>query len=126
MNLLQKLLRIIEKAHANKILLNQEDTFQILHSIKNISTDRLLVEKIIALVFFSKSVPKIKNLSKRQTQIFKLIGLGFSSREIGDLLQISEATVSTHRKQIIKKLGLSGAGKLQNLATQYIHNKLIS
>lgn len=121
MNLLQNLLRIVEKARANKTRLNREDTLQILRSVKNISADPWLLEKIITIVFFSKNVPKIKNLSKRQTQIFKLIGLGFSSREIGDLLEISEATVSTHRKQMIKKLGLSGAGKLHILAMQYIH-----
>jgi len=125
MNLLQNLLTIIQHARINKERLNYEDTLTLLKSVKDISVDKLLVEKVVDLLFISKNEDfKIKNLSKRQTQIFVHIGLGFSSRKIGDLLQISEATVSTHRKQIIKKLGLSGAGKLQLLATLHIQNKL--
>lgn len=125
MNLLQNLLTIFHHAHIHKHRLSFEDTLALLTAVKNISADQLLVEKVIDLLFISKSKGfKLKNLSKRQTQIFIHIGLGFSSREIGDLLQISEATVSTHRKQIIKKLGVSGAGKLQLAASQYIQNKL--
>ena len=127
MKFLQNLLTIFQHARINKRRLNYEDTLALLKSVKEISADKLLVEKVIDLLFISKSKGfKIKNLSRRQTQIFVHIGLGFSSREIGYLLQISEDTVSTHRKQIIKKLELSGAGKLQLAAAQYIQNKLYS
>lgn len=127
MNLLQNLLTIFHHAHINDRRLNYEDTLALLTAVKEISSDKLLVEKVIDLLFISKNKGvKIKNLSRRQTQIFVHIGLGFSSREIGDLLQISEATVSTHRKQMIKKLGLSGAGRLQLAAAQYIQNRLYS
>jgi DNA-binding NarL/FixJ family response regulator len=127
MNLLQNLLTIFHHARTKERRLNYDDTLALLTSVKEISADKLLVEKVIDLLFISKNKDfKIKNLSKRQTQIFVHIGLGFSSREIGDLLQISESTVSTHRKQIIKKLRLSGAGKLQLTAAQYIQNKLYS
>jgi len=127
MKLLQNLLTIFQHARINERRLNYEDTLALLKSVKEISADKLLVEKVIDLLFISKNKGfKIKNLSRRQTQIFVHIGLGFSSREIGYLLQISEDTVSTHRKQIIKKLELSGAGKLQLAAAQYIQNKLYS
>ena len=127
MNLLQNLLTIFHHARTKERRLNYVDTLALLTSVKEISADKLLVEKVIDLLFISKNKDfKIKNLSKRQTQIFVHIGLGFSSREIGDLLQISESTVSTHRKQIIKKLRLPGAGKLQLTAAQYIQNKLYS
>jgi len=127
MKVLQNLLTIFQHARINEQRLNYDDTLALLISVKEISADKLLVEKVIHLLFISKNKDyNIKNLSKRQTQIFVHIGLGFSSREIGDLLQISEATVSTHRKQMIKKLGLSGAGKLQLTASQYIQNKLYS
>jgi len=125
MKVLQNLLTVLQHAQANQLRLSYQDTLVLLESVKDISVDKILIEKVIHLVFISESKDhKIKNLSKRQTQIFIHIGLGFSSREIGDLLQISEATVGTHRKQIIKKLGLSGPGKLQFLATLHIQNKL--
>ena len=127
MNLLRNLITIFQQARKNEQRLTYDETLTLLKSIKEISIDKLLVEKVIDLLFISKNKGvKIKNLSRRQTQIFVHIGLGFSSREIGDLLQISEATVSTHRKQMIKKLGLSGAGKLQFAASQYVQNKLYS
>ncbi|MEL6809829.1 MAG: LuxR C-terminal-related transcriptional regulator [Bacteroidota bacterium] len=123
MNLLQKLVSIIEHARAHSIVLNLDETMQLFDAVKHITTDRHLVEKVIHLTTFSKNQEtQIKNLSKRESEIFKLIGLGFSSREISDLLQISEATVSTHRKKMIKKLNLSGAGRLQKMSLQYIQN----
>ncbi|MEM7086342.1 MAG: LuxR C-terminal-related transcriptional regulator [Bacteroidota bacterium] len=125
MKMLQNLLTVLHHARINKQHLSHEDTIVLLKSVKSISAHKALVEKVIYLIFIAESKDhKIKNLSKRQTQIFVHIGLGFSSREIGDLLEISEATVSTHRKQMIKRLGLSGAGRLQFLATLHIQNKL--
>lgn len=125
MNLLPKLLSILHQARIDTLHLNHEDTLVLLESVKHISEDQFLIEKVINLILISEGKGlKIRNLSKRQTQIFTHIGLGFSSREIGNLLQISEATVSTHRKQIIKKLGLTRAGKLQHFATQYVQDRL--
>ncbi|MBL4662378.1 MAG: response regulator transcription factor [Flavobacteriaceae bacterium] len=125
MNLLPKLLSILHQARIDTLHLNHEDTLVLLESVKHISEDQFLIEKVINLILISEGKGlKIRNLSKRQTQIFTHIGLGFSSREIGNLLQISEATVSTHRKQIIKKLGLARAGKLQHFATQYVQDRL--
>jgi len=123
MNVLEKLVAVIDQAKGSSVCLNFEETLLVFEAVKHISKDKQLIDKVIRLACFSKNnVDTINNLSKREWEIFKLIGLGFSSREIADLLQISEATVSTHRKKIIKKLSLSGAGKLQKLSMQYIQS----
>lgn len=51
-------------------------------------------------------------LSRREIEIVKLIGQGKTSQEIADLLFIGKTTVDTHRKNILKKLSLSGKSEL--------------
>jgi DNA-binding NarL/FixJ family response regulator len=43
-------------------------------------------------------------LSPRETEVLLLIAKGLKNRQIGDVLNISEQTVETHRKRIKKKL----------------------
>jgi DNA-binding NarL/FixJ family response regulator len=56
-------------------------------------------------------------LSKREKQIAKLVAQGYSTPKIASMLFISEFTVSTHRKNIIRKLNLENSVQLGN----YIH-----
>ena len=56
-------------------------------------------------------------LSKREKQIAKLVAQGYSTPKIASTLFISELTVSTHRKNIIRKLDLENSVQLGN----YIH-----
>ncbi|WP_418511668.1 response regulator [Corallibacter sp.] len=55
-------------------------------------------------------------LTKRQNEILKLIAHGKTSREIADELFIGVHTVDTHRKNMIKILGLQGKGELMRYA----------
>jgi DNA-binding NarL/FixJ family response regulator len=56
-------------------------------------------------------------LSKREKQIAKFVAQGYSTPKIASMLFISEFTVSTHRKNIIRKLNLENSVQLGN----YIH-----
>ena len=51
-------------------------------------------------------------LSDREEQVAKLIGDGISSKQIGDILSISEKTVSKHRSNIFKKLNVKNTAQL--------------
>ena len=51
-------------------------------------------------------------LTKRQIEILELVALGKTSREIAEKLFIGVQTVETHRKNIIRVLGLQGKGEL--------------
>ena len=46
----------------------------------------------------------ISSLTKREIQVLKLVAQQYSPREIGDELHISESTVETHRKNLMKKV----------------------
>jgi two-component system nitrate/nitrite response regulator NarL len=46
-------------------------------------------------------------LTTREVEILKLVAKEFSSRQIAEILFISERTVETHRKNILKKTGVS-------------------
>ncbi len=68
-------------------------------------------------VLNSKSKNKTKGiLTKRQIEILELIGQGKTSREIADLLFIGIHTVDTHRKNMVRILGLQGKGELLRYA----------
>lgn len=61
-------------------------------------------------------------LSKRQIEILKMIALGKTNQEIADLLFIGKTTVETHRKNMIRILGLKGAGELLRYALESKYN----
>lgn len=55
-------------------------------------------------------------LTKREVEVFRLIGRALSNKEIGDELFISDQTVSVHRKNIMRKLGVNNSAGLVKLA----------
>ena len=57
-------------------------------------------------------------LTKRQIEILELIAQGKTSREIADQLFIGTHTVDTHRKNMIRILGLKGKGELLRYALE--------
>ena len=63
---------------------------------------------------FSKDDKELKeySLSEREIEIIRKLGDGLTSSQIGDALFISEHTVKTHRKNILKKLNLHSSSEL--------------
>lgn len=57
-----------------------------------------------------------KILSKREKEILILVGKGMKSQEIATHLNISKATVNTHRKNILRKLETEGSIQAFNKA----------
>lgn len=124
MNITQEIIAYIERACLQHQKLNIHQTLKIITAYREITNHPELIDKVIHLIkMYSKQEQFSSLLSSRQNQIFNLIGLDFSSKEIADMLSISEATVSTHRKNIIRKLQISGAGALQRMAYQHIQER---
>jgi len=79
--------------------------------------ERTLVEIIeerlheIISPFLHRLTSLNKVLTPQEIQVAALVREGHSSKEIADVLLISVSGVDFHRKQIRKKLGLSGSGK---------------
>jgi DNA-binding NarL/FixJ family response regulator len=56
------------------------------------------------------------HLTKREQEILKLITQAFSNKQIAKMLFISDQTVSVHRKNIMRKLGVSNTVSLVKMA----------
>jgi DNA-binding NarL/FixJ family response regulator len=56
------------------------------------------------------------DLSKREIEIIKYVADGKTNRETAEIINISPRTVETHRRNIIKKLGLNNTAELINYA----------
>ncbi len=57
-------------------------------------------------LFLRKNIHLFYKLTKREKEIFKLVAEGFTTKQIAELSCISKYTVSTHRRNITKKLNL--------------------
>lgn len=66
------------------------------------------------VLFEERHLPEITNtvLSERESQVLSLISLGFTSAQIADKLFISQHTVNTHRKNILRKTYCKGTADL--------------
>jgi len=57
-------------------------------------------------------------LSDREIEILKLVAEGFSSKQVADKLFLSELTVNTHRRNMLKKTNQPNVAALVNYAKQ--------
>ena len=60
--------------------------------------------------------PAIGGLSPREVQVLRLVAGGKTSKEIGALLSLTEQTVRSYRKTMMKKLGVNNVAGLTQLA----------
>ena len=89
----------------------------VLEAIRTVAQGKMYFDKKIHLPSAEKNKSK-SVLSSREKEILVLIGRGSTSHEIADQLFIGKSTVDTHRKNMIRKLGLSGAGELLRYALE--------
>lgn len=68
-----------------------------------------------AIQFEDRFIKKY-NLTKREIEILRLISNALSNKEIAKELYISDQTVSVHRKNIMRKLGVSNTAGLIKIA----------
>ncbi|MCX2573408.1 response regulator transcription factor [Pedobacter sandarakinus] len=52
------------------------------------------------------------SITEREVEIVQLLSKGYNSKEIGDMLFISEHTVNTHRRNMVRKLDLRNSYQL--------------
>lgn len=55
-------------------------------------------------------------LSPREREVLQMVAEGGSNRAIAQRLHVSEATVDTHRRNLMRKLGVRGVAELTRLA----------
>ncbi len=69
--------------------------------------------------YFKDDFMKKFQLTRREVEIIKMIEKELTSKEIGDNLFISEFTVGTHRKNIMRKLDVKNIAGLLKIAHQF-------
>ena len=122
-----KIKQTINIALKDARLLTFDETMRVLEHLQNISEEKELLNKIKAHIAFviKKSIPH-NFLTQRELQILKLIGCNYKSSEISTALTISPNTVATHRKNMIKKLGIKGTRQLKVFANEYVKSETAS
>ena len=55
-----------------------------------------------------------------------LIGAALTDEEIAQRLGISHTTAQTHRSRIMRKLGISGSGKLARFALEHGFSRVVT
>lgn len=125
-----KLLAITQPLPANKIsqalnigvtshLLKDCDQDEIVEAIyKTVKGEKFMCGKIVTDILQSKTTDMVTssceglNISEREMEIIKLVAEGYSNKEIADKLFLSTHTVTTHRKNIMNKLGVNNTAGL--------------
>ncbi|MGI4870032.1 MAG: response regulator [Janthinobacterium lividum] len=62
---------------------------------------------------------RLRQLSGREREIISLVCEGLSTREVAARLGLSELTVSTHRRNLMQKLGVHGVAELLRFAHEH-------
>lgn len=83
---------------------------------------RFLSDEIAEMLIHSTDEEEKGILTAREVEILRLVAKEYNSRQIAEILFISERTVETHRKNILKK---TGAANLVGLIKYAFANNLI-
>lgn len=109
------------EAGAHGYILKNSSLDVVLEAIRTVAEGKTYFDKKIHLPDTEKNSSK-SVLSSREQEILQLISKGHTSHQIADELYIGKSTVDTHRKNMIRKLGLSGAGELLRYAVERKYN----
>ncbi len=104
-------------AGAHGYILKNSSLEVVLEAIREVTCGKTYYDKKIHQPNAEKNSTK-SVLSSREREILQLIAKGRTSHQIADELFIGKSTVDTHRKNMIRKLGLSGAGELLRYAVE--------
>ncbi len=121
----EEAVRQITEAGASGYLLKNSPLDQVLIAIREVAAGHSFYDKAIDTSFLSeetKTAPRKLILSKSEREILKLIGQGKTTSEIANLRFTAVSTVEKHRKNMIRKLGLSGKGELLRYALEKKYN----
>ncbi len=106
-------------AGASGYLLKNSALEEVLKAIRYVHTGHTYFDANITTNADGDRNKKTKSiLTKRQVEILDLVAQGKTSREIANELFIGIRTVETHRKNMIRILGLQGKGELMRYALE--------
>lgn len=99
---------------------DDERIITISNPISTLSEMQDQVKKILEEnLYIKNNLHTLKSLTSREKEIIKLIFQGYSSKQIAEKLFISPHTVTTHRKNIKKKLEIKSYNELYKFAVEF-------
>jgi two-component system response regulator NreC len=100
------------KDSAGKDLLKGVASVAAGHAFFSPAIARLMLDDYVRTVAGTGAADRYDTLSEREREIFQLIAEARTNREVAELLEISPATVETHRARILHKLDIHNTAEL--------------
>ena len=130
-----KLIKKVFKAGANGYILKYESIHGVVTALESVLNGELYHGTGVSLAtpvktksngsngsLFKDRFLKRHSLTKREIEILYLIAQAMSNKQIAEQLYISDQTVSVHRKNIMRKLGVSNtAGLIKEAYDNFIY-----
>jgi len=107
------------RAGANCFLSKSEDMRKVAEAAKAVVAGYSVFPTAAIASFTNTGAAPLSNLTDRELAVLQQLTRGMSNREIGDLLLISNKTVSTFKRRIFDKLGISSAVDLVDFARKH-------
>jgi two-component system response regulator NreC len=102
-------------------LLKDSPLEEVLNAIRTVAGGNTFYDSAIVIPELNETSERTENkpvLSKSEREILTLIGEGKATSEIAKIRFTAVSTVEKHRKNMIRKLGLSGKGELLRYALE--------
>jgi two-component system nitrate/nitrite response regulator NarL len=107
----------------NGYILKKDTHKSLVHALeKVVENKRVLSDDVSEILIQSVEEEEKGVLTEREKEILRLVAKEYNSRQIAEILFISERTVETHRKNILRK---TGASNLVGLIKYAYANNLI-
>jgi DNA-binding NarL/FixJ family response regulator len=102
------------RAGASGFLLKDAPADQLIAAIRVVASGEALLAPTVTRRLIAEfvrrpepaSVPALEELTARELEVLKLLARGLSNAEVARELVVSDATVKTHVKRVLSKLGL--------------------
>jgi DNA-binding NarL/FixJ family response regulator len=109
------------RAGARGYLLKDSADVDLIGAVTAVSRGKSFFSPSIARIIldeFGRQIPerdatdRFDTLSEREREVFQLVAEGLSNKEVAEVLQISPATVETHRAHLMDKLSIHSTAEL--------------
>jgi len=120
----KELVRKVQENGADGYVLKSTSAADLIKAIHDVAAGIKLFpsvedETMITDNYFTDEFLKKYNLTKREVEIIRHLAKGMSSKEICDVLHISNFTVDTHRRNILRKLNINNSVGVVSFAKQH-------
>ena len=125
----KKYVEIFAEIGVEGYILKEDSRSDLLYALTEIANGDIYWGESMTKIYLKSLKKNNKNeqkpLTKREVEVLKLMASELTSKEISSKLNIEVSTVDTHKKNMVKKLGVKGALGLVRYATEngFVENK---